>query len=401
MKDGLLIHTDYCLTPNTTIHNAAIVIRDGHILAIGGYTAFIHTEQFHVIEMPECYMLPGFVDTHLYGAGGYDCMHADTDPNVSTMSTKLAEHGVTSFVHTTQSCSPEKLLKVVDALGRTCHQDLPGAVPVGVTVEGPYLSNRYFGAHPEEYLRPIDLEEVRRLIDAGGGQIRILTFAPELAGADALIDLLTEHDIIPCLGHTAGQEQHIKRAVEAGATRCSHLYNGMPPLSQREFSLAGIALTDQRVWVEIIADGVHIHPGMIDLACRAKPKDHIIGISNSTEAAGLADGKYQLGDKTIYVKDGRSYTADKKLAGSVSFLDSNYRYMLDNTHLEQGEVGACFTLNAVRSIGLNDRGVLKPGKRADVVILDKENQVQMTIVSGRVVYDRANRLQPDLQTLGS
>ncbi len=391
MKDGLLIHADYCLTPKTIIHNAAIVIQDGRILAVGGVSAFIHIEDYHVIEMPDCYLMPGFIDTHLYGAGGFDCMHADKDPDITGMARILAEHGVSSFIPTTQSCGPEKLLAVVEVLADLCDRETGGAVPAGITIEGPYISMAKRGAHPKQYLRSIDLEEVQDVLNAGKGKIRIWTFAPEREHALELIAMLREHQVSPCLGHTVADEHQVRAAIAAGANRCAHLYNGMESLQQRRVGLSALALTNEDIWVELITDGVHIHPGMIDLACRSKPKERLIGISNSTEAAGLAPGVYKLGDETIVVADGRSTLRGGTLAGSVSFLDGNYRYLLGNTHLSPQEAAACFTLNPARSIGLSDRGEIKPGKRADVVIMDHENQVQMTIVAGKIVYDRENR----------
>jgi len=394
MPDAILIHVDYCLTPKTPIHNAALLIQDGRILAVGGFSAFVDTESYHLIELPDCYLLPGLVDTHLYGAGGYDCMRADTDPDMSAMSRILAAHGVTTFIPTTQSCPTDKLLAIVDNLANACGFDLPGALPAGLTVEGPFLSAAKRGAHSRDALRAIDLDETRTILATGRGRIRILTFAPEQRRALELIALLASEGVVPCMGHTVANEAQVRAAIDAGATRCAHLYNGMEPLQQRRVGLAAIALTDERVFVELISDGIHIHPGMIDLACRCKPKDKLIGISNAIEAAGLADGIYRLGEETIVVSRGISMLRGGILAGATSFLDTNYNYLRAKTHLTPEEAAACFTLNPARSIGLTDRGEIKPGKRADLVIMDSDHQVQMTIVGGRIVYDRHGRAGP-------
>ncbi len=399
MKESLLLQLDYCLTPTTRINNAAIVIRDGCILALGGYSAFVHPENYDLFEMPDCYALPGFIDTHISGAARFDSMHAASNPDLDEMSEALAAHGVTSFVPTTHSSPHDHLLAVVEALeARVDDDSLPGAIPAGLHIDGPFISVEKRGAHQEEYLAPIDLGKTREIIQAGRGKIKIFTFAPELEHAVKLSELLCEHDIVPCMGHTVAGYQQVISAIEAGASRCLHLYNGMEPLQQRKVGLAAIALLDDRVWVELIPDGVHSHWGMLDLACRCKAKDKLIAISNSTEAAGLPDGRYHLGDRVIIVKKGRVTLESGTIAGSANFLDQNYRNMLKHTYLSQEEVAACFTLNAAQSVGLHDRGRLKPGKRADLVILNQEHEVQLTLVNGRIVYSKDDRCQlPEAQ----
>ena len=394
MNKELLVHLKYCLTPTNRINNAAIIIRDGKILAVGGFSAFTDIQNYKVIDMPDCYAIPGFIDTHIYGAGGYDCMHADTNGNMSGMSKRLARHGVTSFIPTTQSAEHKKLLEVVGALSELCHQDLPGALPVGIHIEGPYLSIAKRGAHPENHIRSINSQEVEEIIEAGRDSIKIFTFAPELKGSADLIKVLLEHKIAPAMGHTIADKKAVMAAIEAGATRCSHLYNGMEPLRQRKVGLAAIAMTDERLWVELIVDGVHIHPRMIDLACHCIPKDKLVGISNSVEAAGLdQDGVFQLGEEEIHVQKGASRLVDGVIAGSIEFLDQNFRHLLSYSHLSDAEATACFTLNPARSVGLTDRGEIKPGKRADLVIMNKMHEVLMTIIGGKIVFNKQTNLE--------
>lgn len=397
---GLLIHLDYCLTPTTRINNAAVVVHEGRILAMGGFSAFTDLENYEVLEMPGCYAAPGFVDTHIYGAAGYDCMHADTNPDITAMSRMLAEHGVTAFLPTTQSAPRDKLRAVVAALADICRRGdtLPGAVPVGVHVEGPFLSKGRHGAHAVEHIRRFDMDEANQIIAAGGEALSIFTFAPEQPGIARLAAALREADVVPSMGHTLADQNAVTECIEAGANRCSHLYNGMAPLEQRHVGLAAIAMTDDRIWVELIPDGVHIHPGMIDLACRAKDKSKLVCISNSTEAAGLGDGDYVLGDQEITVQDGKAYLkgADT-LAGSVSFLDQNFRQFLSFSHLSLPQALACFTLNPARSIGLKDRGEIKPGRRADLIVLNAQHEVMITLVKGKVVHCRGGIDIPEFE----
>ena len=388
-KQKILIQVDYCLTPTNRINNATIVVEGDKIIALGGASAFTHPEGYQLITMPGCYATPGFIDTHLYGAGGVDFMHVDTEGNIEMMSRVLAEHGVSSFLPTTHSDHHDHLVTVISCLSSYCHTELTGAIPVGIHVEGPFISMYKRGSHSKKYIRPIDIGETEELIKAGNGQLKILTFAPELDNVDKLIAYLCKHDIIPSMGHTMADRESVLRAIGAGAKRCSHIYNGMESLQQRKVGLAAIALIDDRLWVELIPDGIHIHPGMIDLTCRSKAKDKLICISNSTEAAGLKEGIYKLGEDAIVVEGGRSTLADgTTLAGSVNFLDQNYRSLLSFTQLTQEEALACCSLNPALSIKLNDRGQLKPGKRADILIMDSKHTVQLTMVGGKIVYNR-------------
>ena len=387
MSEELLVHLKYCLTPTNRINNAALVISDGQILAVGGYSAFTQTANYRVIDMPDCYAIPGFIDTHIYGAGGYDCMHADTNSNIAAMSKLLASHGVTSFIPTTQSADHPKLIAVVKALANLCHRPMPGAIPVGIHIEGPYLSIAKRGAHPQNHIRPINLNEAEEIVEAGNQLIKIFTFAPELDGSQELIKYLVKNKIVPSMGHTVANQEDVMLALNSGALRCSHLFNGMEPLRQRQVGLAAAAMTDERLWVELIVDGVHIHPQMIDLACRCIAKNKLVCISNSVEAAGLdQEGFFQLGDEQIFVEKGRTRSVDGVIAGSIEFLDQNFRHLLSYSHLTDTEATSCFTLNAAKSVGLSDRGEIKPGKRADLVIMNQSDEVLMTIVGGEIVY---------------
>lgn len=391
---NLLLQLSHCLTPTHKINNAAIVIHSNRILAVGGISAFRQTRPDRVMRMTDCYALPGFVDTHIYGAGGCDCMHVDRGANIADMSKVLAEHGVTTFFPTTQSYERDRLLTIVEMLAASCDADLPGAVPAGIHIEGPFISPKKRGAHPEKFVRPIDLGETKELLQAGAGKINIFTFAPELDRSIDLVETLLEHNVTPAMGHTLAERHHVVRAIDAGAIRCSHLFNGMEPLAQRKVGLAALALTDDRLWVELITDGIHIHPGMIDLTCRCIPKDKVVCISNSTAGAGLGEGTFQLGEDSTTVKDGRSELADGTLAGSVRSLDDDYRNLRTYTNLNDNEVAACFTRNPAVSTGCTDRGEIKPGRRADIVVLDADHNVQMTIVGGRIVYNKRN-IQPE------
>ena len=239
----LLLQLSHCLTPTHRINNAAIVLRGGRILAVGGMSAFKQTQPSRIFSMTDCYALPGFVDTSIYGTGGCDCMHADRGADIAEMSRILAAHGVCTFFPTTMSYEREGLQRVVESLADCCDEQLPGAVAAGIHIEGPFINASKHGAHRERYIRPIDLGETAELLQAGKGKIRIFTFAPELDGTIELVEKLCAENVIPAMGHTIANRDQVVRAIEAGASRCSHLYNSMEPLKQRAVGLAALAFT--------------------------------------------------------------------------------------------------------------------------------------------------------------
>jgi N-acetylglucosamine-6-phosphate deacetylase len=323
-------------------------------------------------------------------------MNAASYNSMDGISSVLARHGVTSFGLTVLPAPPDVMLSVVSSLSRLFDgADAPGAIPLGIHIEGPFVNPERRGAMNAEAMRPVDLTEAADLIEAGNGWIRMMTLAPELDDSDKLIELLCEKGVVASMGHSMATEDSVLRAIDAGATRCTHLYNGMPPLNQRGAGLTSVALTDDRLTIELIADGVHVHPRMIDLACRSKPRSDVVGVSDATQGAGLADGIYTLGGERVRISEGRCVLErDNTLAGSCLTLDRAMRNLHSFASLNDAEVVACFTRNPAVSLNLNDRGVIEPGKRADIVVVDDDWNVVATMVAGRMVYDSRSPDQP-------
>jgi len=356
---------------------------------MGGYSALPHLDDIPSIDMSDCQVIPGLVDTHLHGTGGFASMDADRKSDLSGIARTLAAHGVTSFVATVLAAPQEKMLAVIRALAKQAGPNPYGAELVGIHLEGPYISFERRGAQSAEAVRAIDVGEVQALLEAGNSHIKTMTFAPELPDSEALLEVLLAHGVTPSMGHSSADEAAVLRAINAGARRCTHLFNGMPPLNQREASLTSLGLTDDRLVIELTCDGVHVHPRMIDLACRSKPRPGVVGISDATQGAGLEDGIYHLGEDEVCIAEGFCRrVSDGKLAGSCLTLDQALRNLRDFTTLPRPDVVACYTANAAASIRLTDRGIIQPGKRADLTVVNDRWEVQMTIVNGRVVFDR-------------
>lgn len=376
------------ITPEQSITNGGLLLENDHILAVGGITGFRKEEEIEVFDFPNAYITPGFIDTHIHGAGGFDCSAVDSsERTLDAMCGILGSRGVTGFLPTVVADKRERMLENLAKLASEIRKPHPGAEPVGINVEGPFLNPGKCGAQPAEYLMPVDTGFARELLSAGGGLVKLMTFAPELENAGSLIELLCENNVIPSMGHSSANESAALRAVDAGARYCSHLFNGMSPLHHRDIGLIGIALTDRRVTVELIMDGVHIHPKIVDLVCRCKRVKRLIGISDSTMAAGMPNGTYSIGPARIVVKDGFSQTEDGVLAGSSALLDTGWHSLMSNGHLTENDAAQSVTSNPARVFGLPDRGELLPTRRADFAIFETgTNRVLMTVKNGEIIY---------------
>ena len=387
-KKRTLFLAEYLLTPDKRINNAAILCESDRIVALGGESSFTRESGVEEIHIPGAYATSGFIDSHIHGAGGFDCSSVADSPNrIDAMSRMLAERGVTAFVPTVVADQRDRMLENLHLLSTLLDQPVPGAIPVGINVEGPFINPKKKGAQDASAILPIDLGFARELIAAGNGKIKVMTFAPELKEAEELVELLCAAGVCPSMGHSVANDRQTLRAIDAGARHCTHLFNGMPSMHQRDLTLSNVALTDNRVTVEIIIDGRHVHPRMVDLACRCKPANQIIGISDCTMAAGMPDGEYCIGPSRIHVVDGFSQDAQRKLAGTTTMLDSGWHSLMSSGHLTNLQAAATVTRNAALHLELTDRGMLLPNKRADLAFYEcGTNRPLMTVISGKIVY---------------
>lgn len=380
--------TGYSLTPQQRINNCAVLCEDSRILAIGGASAFNLEAELEIYDLPNAYIMPGFIDSHIHGAGGFDASRADCgESSIQSMSKLLSSRGVTGFVPTVVSLPHVNMLQKIAKLAEVIDEPMPGAEPVGIHLEGPFINPQKRGAQSSTSIVAIDLGYARELIAAGAGKIRRITFAPELQNAEKLVELLCENNILPSMGHSVANEEETLRAIDAGARCCTHLFNGMPPLEQRQISITSVALTDDRVTTELIIDGRHLHPRMVELACRCKPGTKLVAISDATMASGMPDGAYWIGDSPIVVENGFSHTAEGRLAGTTTLLDTGWHSLMNYANTDETYAACSVSYNPAVSLHLTDRGILRPGTRADMAIFEQEtNRLLMTVCRGEIVY---------------
>ncbi|MEZ4671546.1 MAG: N-acetylglucosamine-6-phosphate deacetylase [Anaerolineae bacterium] len=370
------------ITPHETLPGQTLTIRDTKIDSISPTNTTI-TEQTQDVDASNCYIIPGFIDVHVHGAAGHDTMHATPDA-IYGMAEYFARHGVTSFYPTTMTMPAAAVQSALDNLS-----DLPqptnGAQILGAHVEGPYLNLNYKGAQPPDYFRLPDPAEYQRWLETG--MLKLMTVAPEIDGALEMISALRPHQVEFALGHSGATYDQSIRAFDSGVHQVTHTFNGMIGLHHREPGALGAVLTDDRVYAQLIADGIHVHPGAIRVLLRAKGHERVMLITDSMEATGLSDGTYDLGGQTVTVQQGIARIANGSLAGSTLTMDQAVRNIVSWTDLPLNRVIQMATAVPAAAMHLAEsKGHLRPGYDADIVLLNRDLQVVKTFVAGKLVY---------------
>lgn len=361
------------------IENALVFRPDGqfHRGSVAFDRVFQENAAGPVLDAKGMYLIPGMVDIHLHGARNADVCDG-TPEALQTISQFLSSHGVTSFCAATMTYGLNKLLPVMETVRDFAPQT--GARCLGVNLEGPFISPAKKGAQAAKDIVPPDLDLYRQLQAASGNRVRLVDLAPELPGAEAFIREASRGCRIS-LAHTEGDYDTAMAAFAAGADHVTHLFNAMPPLHHRKPGVIGAAM-DANAYVEVICDGLHLHPSIIRAIFRMFPADKICFISDSMRCAGLPDGDYELGGQPVVVQNGRCTLHDGTLAGSSIHLHTALQRAVEfGVPLEKAV--AAVTINPARSLGLNSLvGSIESGKPADCVLLDAELNIHAVFQDG-------------------
>lgn len=369
------------LTPEAVLPNHSLVIENGRIASISSAPIEGDAPTLNALGFT---VIPGLIDIHTHGGDGADVMDA-TPEAIATIARFLAQHGVTSYLPTTITASPAATRKAIANL-RALPQPKDGAQHLGIHLEGPYLCHEQRGAQPEAHLRNPDPAEYADWFE--DDLVRLITLAPELEGAEELIRRATAQGVEIALGHTAADEAAARAAINLGARQATHVFSGMPAFHHRLLNVLAVVLTDDRLYAQAIVDGIHIHPDVVRMLTRVKTPRRLILISDSIRAAGLGDGEYDLGGETVRVQNGVTRRAyDGGLAGSTLTLDAALRNVMKFSNLSLAEALPMATSIPAEAMGWSGRkGVIRPGADADLVFLDDQFNVCLTMVNGRVVY---------------
>lgn len=365
-----VIHNGKIICGDTIIPNGYVGIENGVITEIGSGKP---VSGEYRIDAEGNYVSPGFIDLHVHGVGVCD-LYKDPVDAVRHMARILAAQGVTSFLPTLITAP---LDKIIDTLSK---------MKVWVNLEGPFINPEKRGAHPMVDIRQPDIDELNRLIDAGRGNLRIITIAPELPGAYDFINILKEREIIPAIGHTLASFEETMTAIDRGFTYISHTFNAMTPFHHRAPGAIGAILMRKEVTTEIIADGVHVHPAVVKFLCQLKEKDKIILVTDALVGIMRRGDKAEFAGVEVTSNGFGAYSPDGRLMGSVVPMNKAILNITQFTELDLTSTVKLATVNPANLLGIGDRkGSIEVGKDADIVVLGDDLSVKTTIIGGRVI----------------
>lgn len=347
-----------------------------------------------VRDFGDAVISPGFIDVHVHGANGCDFLDGSYE-SFNEVSKFLAATGTTGFLATTLTASPSTITNAIETFLDAKARHVDGAAPLGVHLEGPFINEDKRGAQNRAFIRKPDPEELREYADRLGPYFKLITLAPELDSDFCTIQFAKSRGAVVSAGHTTSDYDTARLAFDAGVRHVTHLFNAMEPLHHRSPGLVAAALTDQRVSVELIADTIHVHPGVLKTALAAKERSKVTLITDCMRAANLTDGMYSLGGLDVIVKDGIARTQEGNLAGSTLRMIDAVRNIVEYCGISLPAAVQMASLNPATELGLGEsKGSLDVGKDADITVFTDDFSVIETYVAGEQVYHNVSQDMP-------
>jgi N-acetylglucosamine-6-phosphate deacetylase len=383
----IVLQAALLFTPLERVERPLVCIEDGIISSIGSADAMEIPRHAQVVDLDETILAPGFIDMHIHGGAGHDVMEPDPQA-LPTVERFLYKHGVTTYFPTTVTAPLDQTLAALDRLANAIERDAghspQQARPIGIHLEGPFISHLRPGVHPPaDLLRPA-LATFDRFWEAARGHIKVMTIAPELEGARDVIREANRRGVCVSMGHSDADLLQAQEGVAAGIRHATHTFNAMRPLEHRDPGIIGEVLTDDRLSAEIIADGIHVDPVVVLVFLRTKGTDAAVLVTDATAATGMPNGRYRLGSLEVEVKDGKCMR-DGRLAGSILTMDQAVRNIVRFADWDLQQAVRLATINPARASRLPAKtGTLAPGAAADIVALNRRGEVLRTIVRGHI-----------------
>lgn len=377
--DDLWVRNASLVRPSN-VEEGDCLVQDGKITMLGKIPPTSVCRDHRVLDADGQYITPGFIDLHIHGGGGCDFMDAD-QVSYDTIFSIHVQHGTTALLAAVIPAPKDRLREALRVLGGYHTPWL-----LGVYLEGPFVSRDKKGAFNPQWILPPNPSAIQALLAEASQMLKVITLAPEIPGTEEVVRHALAIGAVPAIGHTDATYRQTMTALQSGARHFTHLANAMRGLHHREPGAMGAAL-DSDAFVELICDGVHLHPAVVRLVAKAKGFNRICLVTDAVSAAGMPDGTYHLGDQEVVVRAGEARLADGTLAGSTLTMERAVRNFLQFTHCSIPEAIRCATLTPAQLLGIDNRkGSLEVGRDADLVLLDSEFNVSYTILRGEIVY---------------
>ena len=386
-RENMILLRGDVVTPEEVLEDGMIEIHDGTITSVSHSTPLVYDPNIKMVDCHDKIIMAGFIDVHTHGAIGLD--FTDEDPSsMRRLSNFYYRHGVTIVLATLSSLPVKLMVLALRRVADFCRENGDNTNIFGVHLEGPFLNKSLRGGNAEEYIESPELDSWKKLLEAGGGYIRLMTLAPELPAIGRIIEDAVHNNVVISMGHSSASSEVTARVIDAGATQVSHLFNAMPVMHHREPGILAEALLSDKVDAQIIADGIHVDLKMVQLAMRTKSVDHILLITDSMCATNLPDGEYLSAGNAVKVDRGIPSLKNGTLAGSTLVFEKAVKMVAENIEVDFPSVSRMASLNAARSLRIQHHtGSIERGKVADLVVLDKQFNVCMTIHHGVIKYE--------------
>ena len=385
---SMLLDYANVITPVETLKRAAVVIGDdGKIVYVGPMESAPRAHGPR-LDLRGLIVAPGLIDIHVHGGHGITFGKPESlADDLIAYSNWVIETGVTGFLTTITASNPEELAQVIQSMVDLFEAGLPGAQALGFHLEGPFLNPEKKGAQNPDWIRNPTIDESELYLDAGKGWIRQMTMSPELPHANEVAALYRGAGVCLAIGHSAADYETAVHAMNGNWTHITHTFNAQTGLHHREPGIVGGILGSEEITAELIADMIHVHPAAMKVLVRCLGADRVVLVTDAMAGAGLSDGEYELLGFKLTVRDGKATQADGTIAGSTAMLNHCVRNMHDEVGIPLADAIKMATINPARVIGETARrGSLQVGKQADLIVVDKELNVYLTMVKGKVAF---------------